>query len=401
MLTDSLRKLDSRDASYATRFVDLLLAAARESRASDVHLQPTPGGLDVTWRLDGVLHPLGEFPAGVATDVVTRLKVLAQLLTYRTDVPQEGRASQAVAGADWRVSTFPTLCGERAVVRLVSTTDAPQRLAELGLPAAIQFDMSRLLGETSGAILITGPAGSGKTTTAYACLRELVQTAPTRRCLVTIEDPVEAPLAGVVQSQVNVNAGFDLATGLRSILRQDPEVILVGEIRDRPTVEGVFNAALTGHLVLSTFHAASAAGAVSRLSEMGIEPYLLRSGLLAVLQQRLLRRLCKCARRTDDPVALLGMPVDAAHAPVGCERCQQTGYVGRMVLAELLLTQPTELGRAILSRDDASRLEQLARDSGLVPLADQAIAAVQAGLTSPREVRRVLGGAIRTSPAPD
>jgi type II secretory ATPase GspE/PulE/Tfp pilus assembly ATPase PilB-like protein len=344
------------------------------------------------------LQPIGAYPSGAATDIVTRLKVLAQLLTYRTDVPQEGRASQAVAGADWRVSTFPTLHGERAVVRLVAASHAPQRLPELGLPASILRDVGRLLGETSGAILVTGPAGSGKTTTVYACLRELVHSAPTRRCVVTIEDPVETPLAGVVQSQVNGNAGFDLATGLRSILRQDPEVILVGEIRDRETAEGVFNAALTGHLVLTTFHAGSAAGAVSRLSEMGIEPYLLRSGLLAVLHQRLVRRLCGCARPTEDPAARLGIPVAAAHVPVGCERCQRTGYGGRMVLAELLLTQPTELGRAILSRDDASRLEQLARATGLVPIADQALAAVEAGLTSPLEVRRVLGGAIGAAP---
>ncbi|MFO0902635.1 MAG: ATPase, T2SS/T4P/T4SS family [Pirellulales bacterium] len=409
MLASALRQLDPTHPQYAAQFVELVLRAARESGASDVHLQPTPTGLELAWRLDGVLHPLGCFPPGQTADVVTRLKVLAQLLTYRVDIPQEGRVHDSTTGklpvgaqtqnepagaSQWRVSTFPTLHGERAVVRQVSGLRAARELADLRLPATVEATLTRLMQNTSGAVLLTGPAGSGKTTTAYGCLRAVVGDAVARRCVVTLEDPIEAPLAGVVQAQIQPSAGFDLATGLRSILRQDPEVILVGEIRDRETAEGVFNAALTGHLLLSTFHAGSAAGAIARLSEMGIEPYLLRSGLLAVVHQRLLRRLCSCATLAadDDPSQRLGYGVGPVWRTAGCSECQQTGYRGRLVLAELLLTENSELGRAILSRDDAARLEQLARQGGLVPIYEQAVAAIRDGLTTPIEVRRVLGG---------
>lgn len=397
MLIDDLRALNPRDTSYASRFVERLLAAVDAARASDAHLQPTPDGLSISWRLDGVLQKLGEFPAGTTTDVVTRLKVLAELLTYRVDVPQEGRIRRPGQGADWRVSTFPTLHGERAVVRLVASAAGPRQLAELGLPDGIDSSLRSLLAETAGALLITGPAGSGKTTTAYACLREIAGPVHTR-CAITLEDPVEAPLDGVVQSQLQPATGFDLATGLRSVLRQDPEVILIGEIRDRIGAEGVFNAALTGHLVLATFHAASAAGAISRLAEMEIEPYLLRSGLLAVLNQRLLRRLCDCAAPLFDTESVAH---SATHPrrPVGCGECQQTGYRGRLLLAELLLASPTELGRAILSREDAARLEELAQAAGLVPIATQAAAAVRDGFTSDAELLRILGsrGIARTA----
>mgnify|MGYP006275200487 CR=1 FL=1 len=394
MLSTSLAKLDSSSAEYATRFVDLALRAARETGASDVHFQPTSEGLEIAWRLDGVLQSLGRFPAGTTTDVVTRLKILAQLLTYRVDIPQEGRIRESTSDSEWRVSTFPTLHGERAVVRQVSQSRIVRRLNELGLPTDVESTLERLLDQTSGAVVFTGPAGSGKTTTAYACLRTLVERAESRRSIVTLEDPIEAPIAGVAQSQIQPQAGFDLATGMRSVLRQDPEVILVGEIRDRETAEGVFNAALTGHLLFSTFHAGSAAGAITRLSEMGIEPYLLRSALLAVVHQRLFRRLCSCAQPTSvSPDATLGFAVDALWRPVGCEQCQRTGFRGRVALAELLLTAPDDLGRAILSRDDAPRLEALARESGLVPVREQACAAISAGLTTPLEVLRVLGRA--------
>ncbi|MFO0870623.1 MAG: ATPase, T2SS/T4P/T4SS family [Pirellulales bacterium] len=391
MLAPALRQLDPRDPAYATRFVELTLTAARAAQASDVHFQPTPRGLQVAWRLDGVLQQVGEFPPGGTTDVVTRLKVLAQLLTYRTDQPQEGRARLA-EGADWRVSTFPTLHGERAVTRLVSASHAPRTLTDLGLPAAVVAGLTASLAETAGVLLLTGPAGSGKTTTAYACLRELIRPQPHLRCVVSLEDPIESPLEGVAQSQVQSQGTFDLATGLRSILRQDPEVILVGEIRDATTAEAVLGAALTGHLVLTTFHASSAAGAVSRLAEMGIEPYVLRSGLRAVLHQRLLRRLCSCRRPASEPTEHLGLPVAASWVAVGCSACQGTGYSGRLVLAEWLRTEPTELGRAILSRDDAAHLARLARAAGLVPVAQQALAAVESGHTSALEVRRILGG---------
>lgn len=391
LMEAELVPLDSHDPQYAVQAVDRILAAGRRHGASDLHLQPTAEGLELRFRIDGVLQPAGRIPAGVSANVTARLKVLAELLTYRTDVPQEGRIRRPQDDVEMRVSSFPTLFGERTVVRFFAGAQRYQRLDDLGLPEDVLVPLRRLSGETSGAILVTGPAGSGKTTTVYACLRELAAAVGAQRSLVSLEDPIEVVVPGVAQSQVNPAAGFDLATGLRFLMRQDPEVIMVGEIRDRPTAEAAFQASLTGHLLLSTFHAGSAAEAVSRLSDLGIEPYLLRSGVLAILCQRLARRLCACARTTSDPDARLGLPVEEVRVPVGCDACGGTGYRGRLVLVEMLLPERSELGRAILSRSDAAALERLAVESGMVTRWQRACDALLAGLTSPQEVRRVLG----------
>jgi type II secretory ATPase GspE/PulE/Tfp pilus assembly ATPase PilB-like protein len=398
-LRDELAALAPEAAGYATEAVDRLLRAAAGLGASDIHLQPTPEGLEVRWRLDGVLQPAAVLPVAASAKVVARLKVLAELLTYRNDVPQEGRVRGAPGDVEMRLSTFPTLYGEKAVVRIFAGSGRFQRLDDLGLPDEILATLRRLLAATSGAILFSGPAGSGKTTTQYASLRELVATTQGRRSLATLEDPIEVAVPGVAQSQVNPGAGFTLEVGLRSLLRQDPEVIAVGEIRDRATAEVAFQASLTGHLVLSTFHTGSAAGVVGRLSDMGIEPYLLRSGILAVVAQRLVRRLCECAREDDDPSSRLGLAVTLCRLPVGCDRCGGTGYRGRGVLAEMLVPEPTELGRAILSRTDVARLEELAVAAGMVSRWVRARQAVEAGLTSPAEIRRVLGLSDHDSPA--
>ncbi len=390
-LRDELAKLSAQASSYATDAADRLLHAATALRASDIHLQPTADGLEVRWRLDGVLHPVALLPSAVGPKVVSRLKVMADLLTYRNDVPQEGRIRGSAGDVEMRLSTFPTLFGEKAVVRLFAGAGHYQRLDELGLPETIASTLHPLLRATSGAIFFTGPAGSGKTTTLYACLRELVSLTEGARSLASLEDPIEVAVPGVAQSQVNAGAGFTLELGLRSLLRQDHEVIADGENRDRSTAEVVFQASLTGHLVLSTFHAGSAAGVISRLSDMGIEPYLLRSGILAVVAQRLVRRLCACARETDDPAAKLGMDVARSRVPVGCAQCGGNGYRGRMVLAEMLVPAPTDLGRAILSRADVSQLEALAIASGMISRWERARRAVEAGQTSAAEVRRVLG----------
>ncbi len=391
-IVSELSALDPADPQYATRFVDAVLAAARQRGASDLHLQPTPTGLELKWRLDGVLVPLGTYPPGVSANIVARLKVLADLLTYRTDVPQEGRIRASEAAIEMRVSTFPTLYGEKAVVRLFTSSSRFLQLADLGLGPDVDEGLSRLLGETSGAILMVGPAGSGKTTTLYACLREITTRSDSGRSIVTLEDPIEVALPGVAQSQVNLPAGFDLTSGLRSIMRQDPEVILVGEIRDRPTAQIALEASLTGQLVLSSFHAPSAAGAISRLLEMGLEPYVLRSGLLGVVSQRLLRKLCVCARPIEREEELLGLPVRQARTAVGCQKCAGTGLQGRMVLAEILLVDQSDVSRAILSRSSAGEIEQLARRAGMIDRWQRAIPArSRQGLTSPAEVRRVLG----------
>jgi len=396
-----LRGLSALDASsprYVIELVDLIVSEARRAHASDVHLLPMADGLEARYRVDGVLQPAARLPLALAPNVVARLKVLADLMTYRTDVPQEGRVRGAPGDEEMRISTFPTLYGEKAVIRLFGGVGQYQTLDDLGLPAEIRRTLGRLLGETTGAIVLAGPAGSGKTTTLYACLREQMAASGGRRSLATLEDPIEVAIPGVAQSQVNPVAGFDLAAGLRSLMRQDPEVIAVGEIRDLATAEVAFQASLTGHLVLCTFHAGSAAGVIGRLSDMGIEPYVLRSGLRAVVAQRLVRKLCSCARAVDDPRRFLGLPVDRAREAVGCAECRHTGYRGRLVLAEILVPDRVEVGRAILARADTVTLETLAEESGLVGLALRARHAVEEGQTDPAEVRRVLGFARRDHP---
>jgi len=386
--------LDPTDPQYASRAVDCLLAAGRAAGASDLHLQATVDGLEAKLRIDGVLRFLALVPRALASNVIARLKVQAQLLTYRTDIPQEGRIRLGENDVEMRLSTFPTLHGERAVVRLFGRACQYQRLDDLGLPGDVLPALTELLRETSGAILVSGPAGSGKTTTVYACLRGLAAQAAGARSLVSLEDPIEVAVPGVAQSQVNPVAGLDLATGLRFLMRQDPEVIMVGEIRDRATAEAAMQASLTGHLLLSTFHAGSAVETLGRLLDMGIEPYVLRSGLLAILSQRLLRRLCSCARKTEDPQDYLGLPVNQAFTAVGCPVCGGSGYRGRILLVEMLglkSAAAVDLGRAVLARADTSVLEPLAVQAGMVTRWQRAAQIVESGATSPAEVRRVLG----------
>jgi len=386
-----LAELDPHDAEFATKAVDRILTTVSRWGATDVHFQPTAAGLELLVRLDGVLHRAGLLPAEAAANIVGRLKVLAGLLTYRTDMPQEGRLREQSIKQEMRLSTFPTLYGERAVVRLFGSAGRYEQLDDLGLPVDVLERLKQLLGETSGAIIVTGPAGSGKTTTLYACLRYIASESHYTRSVVSIEDPVEVAVPGVAQSQVNAVAGLDLATGLRFLVRQDPEVIMVGEIRDPQTAEAAFRASLAGHLLLTTFHAASAATAISRLAEMGIEPYALRSGILAIVSQRLLRRLCSCAKASSNPEDRLGLPVEQVRLPVGCPECRFTGYRGRLLVAEMLVPGTGPMARAILSRSDSAMLEQLARSAGMIGQFHRACQAVREGLTSPAELRRVFG----------
>jgi type II secretory ATPase GspE/PulE/Tfp pilus assembly ATPase PilB-like protein len=386
-----LENFDPADPQYATRIVDAILAEGRSCGASDLHLQPTSQGLELKYRLNGVLAPAAVFSAKMGPNIIARLKVKAELLTYHTDRPQEGRIRGPETDVEMRVSTFPTLHGERAVVRFFGGSNLYQRLDDLGLPAEVLTALRNLLAETSGAIVISGPAGSGKTTTAYACLREIAQRNSDARSLVSIEDPIEVAVEGVAQSQVNPQTGLDLSTGLRFLMRQDPEVIFVGEIRDRATADAAMQASLTGHLMLTTFHAGSAAETVSRLLDMGIEPYILRSGLLAVVNQRLLRQLCDCARESNDVEDRLGLGVQRVRRAVGCEACRGTGFQGRFLIAELVVLMRTDLGRAVLSRADTAELEKLALQAGMISRWTRACQAVDAGRTSAAEVRRVMG----------
>ncbi len=357
------------------RLVETILREALCRSASDVHIDPTPRAVDVRFRLDGVLQPVATLSRELAPNLVARLKVLAELLTYRMDIPQEGgiRQEQNHYGVDMRVSTFPTIHGERVVVRLFHGGGPGLDLGQLGLAGDVHTALVDLLRQRDGAVLLTGPSGSGKTTTIYACLRHLVREGAGGRNIVTIEDPVEQVLEGVSQSQARPGTEFDFARGLRSLLRQDPEVIMVGEVRDAETAATAMQAALTGHLVISTLHAGSACGVLGRLLDMGIEPYVLTSGLRGVVNQRLVRRRCP-----------------ACATPVGCDRCAGTGYHGRLLLAELL-TPDDRLRQAILARADTATLETAASHPGRHTIWDAAALALAQGLTTAEEIARVLG----------
>jgi type II secretory ATPase GspE/PulE/Tfp pilus assembly ATPase PilB-like protein len=378
-LQSHLDTLDVESPERISRLVDVILVDAVRRSASDVHFEPTNRTVEVRYRLDGVLQRAASLSHALAPNLVARLKVMAELLTYRLDIPQEGSIRDAVPryGVDMRVSTFPTIHGERAVVRLFDASGQTFDLERLGLPPEMEMELKRLLRERTGAVFLTGPSGSGKTTTIYACLRYLVRTGGGGRHIVTIEDPVEQVIEGISQAQARPSTEFDFGRGLRSLLRQDPEVIMIGEVRDRETASIAVEAALTGHLVFSTLHAGSACGVVGRLLDMGVEPYLLTSGLRGILNQRLVRRLCEACRQPDGPA-------------VGCESCAGTGYRGRVLLAELLMLDAT-LRHAILAKSDTATLEAAATQPERKTIWTAAARALADRLTTPEEIERVLG----------
>lgn len=394
-LTPFIENMETADPQCIPELVTAILKVAREANASDIHLRPTLHAMQMRWRIDGVLSDVYEFDKTIGPNLVARLKVLAELLTYRTEVPQEGRIRQKDASLETRVATFPTVHGEKAVIRLFAAAGEYKNLSDLGFSDVVLSRFKQLLHETSGVILLTGPAGSGKTTTIYAALREIIEESEGKRSLVSLEDPIEVLIGGVDQSHAKPDTGFNMATGLRSLMRQDPDVIMVGEIRDRETAETVFQASLTGHLVLTTFHAGSACQTLSRLSDMGIEPYLLRSGLLAVFGQRLLRRLCECKTTIGD-LSQYPFPLKDACTTNGCEKCSGTGYRGRLMISEMLEPNSSKIGAAILRGADAHELEQAAISAGMFGLWDAAISIIENESTSPEEVIRVLGLRNRT-----
>jgi type II secretory ATPase GspE/PulE/Tfp pilus assembly ATPase PilB-like protein len=375
-----LSDLGAAKPESASRVVDIILGEAVARSASDVHFEPGYRAVEVRFRIDGVLQSVAELDRELAPNLIARLKVMAELLTYRLDIPQEGsiRLEQYCPGKEMRVSTFPTIHGEKAVVRLFHVGGQILELEQLGLPTPLLEQLMAFLRERTGAIFLTGPSGSGKTTTIYACLRYLLRLGGGGLHIVTIEDPVEQVIDGITQAQARPGSDFDFARGLRSLLRHDPEVIMIGEVRDRETAGIVVEAALTGHLVFSTLHAGSACGVISRLLDMGIEPYLLTSGLKGILNQRLVRRGCETCRQSPTcPRA-------------DCPSCSGSGYRGRVLLAEAL-TPDRELRQAILAKADLTELEEIARRLGRRTIWMAADEAVAAGWTSQDEIDRVLG----------
>jgi general secretion pathway protein E len=330
--------LESEDDAPIIRLINGLIAEAVRAKASDIHVEPFEAALVVRLRIDGVLRETLRLPARLASLIVSRIKVMARLDIAEKRVPQDGRISLSLGGKslDVRVSTLPSRAGERVVMRLLDKEQANLRLDELGMPPDAMAAFQSSLKDPNGIVLVTGPTGSGKTTTLYAGLALLNDAT---RNILTIEDPVEYAVPGVGQTQVHAKVGMSFAAGLRAILRQDPDVVMVGEIRDAETAQIAVQASLTGHLVLSTVHTNDAVGAIVRLRDMGIEPFLLASTLRLILAQRLIRKLCRECRRAGPAelasARLLGVPVGSElyHA-VGCAHCHRTGFHGRVGLYE-------------------------------------------------------------------
>ncbi len=387
--------LESADDAPIIRLINAVISEAIRENASDIHIEPFESRLSIRLRVDGVLRQVMEPPIAIAALLVSRIKIMAKLDIAEKRVPQDGRISLRIANrpVDVRVSTIPSGSGERVVLRLLDKQAGRLRLEQIGMDARTTAAIDRIIHLPHGIFLVTGPTGSGKTTTLYAALSRINDRS---RNLMTVEDPIEYYIDGIAQTQVNTRVDMTFARGLRAILRQDPDVVMVGEIRDLETASIAIQASLTGHLVLSTLHTNSAVGAIARLRDMGTEPFLLASSLVGVLAQRLVRRLCSDCRRPVRPDAALAgrlhMPLESLQAhtvyeAVGCARCLQIGYRGRTAIYELV---PVDAGLRRLIHDDAGEpaIEDYVRREA-PSLFDNGRAQVLAGATSAEELIRV------------
>jgi type IV pilus assembly protein PilB len=392
--TENIEGQDS-DAPIV-RFVNLLITQAIDDRASDIHVEPGESHLTVRYRIDGVLHEMQVADRNIQDGVISRLKIMASIDIAERRRPQDGRLSVTHSGrkVDLRVATLPTVWGEKIVMRILDNTGVSLSLDDLQMGRANLNRFRSAITRPHGMVLVTGPTGSGKSTTLYTALREV--SSPTVN-VITVEDPVEYRIAGINQVQVNAKAGLTFQSALRSILRSDPDVVMVGEIRDSETAIISIEAALTGHLVLSTLHTNDAPGAVARLTEIGAEPYLVATALSAVVAQRLARRLCATCRapyREDVTVlARLGIPHDPADPPLlygaaGCPACSGTGYRGRVGLHEVM-AMTDELEALVVRNTSANEMRALALEQGMTTLRDDGWMKVLRGVTTIEEVLRV------------
>ena len=394
--------LAAREDVRISELTDLLLRKAVLARVSDVHMEPTRKGMRVRFRIDGVFQDAAVLPAGLHDQVVARVKVMADLLTHRRDIVQEGRISLPVDGrtTDLRVSVVPTVGGEKVVIRIFSTGDSVFDLAQIGYQGEMLRRIRTMIFDLEGLILLTGPSGSGKTTTLYAMLNAISSEMDEYASVITIEDPVEYEFGLFSQMQVNRQVGFDFAAGLKAALRQDPEVIMVGEIRDVETAEVALRAGLTGHMVLSTLHSGSGPETVTRLVNMGLEPFVVASALTGVIAQRLVRRVCdKCRTELQlepakqELVARLAKRDPAEPLTFfqgkGCEACQFTGYSGRLPIAELLVIDE-ELRGLILEKARTSTIRHQLLDHGWQTILDDGLGKALQGLTSFEEIMRTI-----------
>ena len=399
---DDVRRLeDMASEAPIIRLVQDLIVRAVTQQASDIHIEPREDCVRVRFRIDGILHTAETLPPAVRAAIGSRIKIMARLNIAERRLPQDGRIKVNVRGReiDLRVSTMPTLWGESIVLRILDRSSIELNFESLGFAGKSYGDLTQLLKQPNGIILVTGPTGSGKTTTLYTALSTLNST---ERKIFTVEDPIEYQMPGINQIQVQPKIGLTFAHALRSILRQDPDIIMVGEIRDLETAQIAIQASLTGHLVLSTVHTNSAAATVTRLLDMGVEKYLLASCLKGVLAQRLVRRLCpSCAKPTPDAAAvvtmlrqtgidtakLLGSEAESLHTATGCPSCRQTGFSGRTTIYELLTTTPV-VRDAILTGSSEGAIEHAGVAGGMTTMLNNGLAKALRGQTTTEEVLR-------------
>ncbi|MCS7205515.1 MAG: type II secretion system ATPase GspE [Leptospiraceae bacterium] len=386
--------LDLANEAPIIRMVNAILSQAVQERASDIHIEPFEKNFVVRFRIDGILHKRMTPPKVIHSGVVSRIKIMANLNIAENRLPQDGRIKLKLTGKeiDIRVSTLPTKYGEKIVMRLLNKSDIEFHLYNLGLYDDILREIKKIIAQPNGIVLVTGPTGSGKSTTLYSILKELNKESVN---IMTVEDPIEYELEGVSQTQVHEKIGLTFANVLRTMLRQDPDIIMVGEIRDQETARIAIQAALTGHLVLSTLHTNDAPSAITRLVDMGIEPYLITSSVRAVIAQRLVRVICpKCKVSYSPPVEeLMDLGLDPTkqkrlYRGEGCEHCVHTGYYGRTGIYEFMKITPA-IQRAILKGHDAETLKEVALKEGMITLFEYGKRKILDGITTPEEVLRV------------
>ncbi len=392
---------DIRDVAAEAPIIKLVngvISQGVDDRASDLHFEPQEKELVIRFRVDGVLHEIMSVPKRMQAGVISRLKVMADIDIAERRIPQDGRIGLTVGGKpiDIRVASMPTVYGEKIVLRLLDKSSVMLNLTDLGFAEKALARYESSYRKPYGAILVTGPTGSGKSTTLYATLNVLNSR---EKNIITVEDPVEYRLGGINQTQINTKAGLTFASGLRAILRSDPDIVMVGEIRDRETAQIAIEAALTGHMVLSTLHTNDAPGALTRLTEMGVEPFLTASAIECVLAQRLARRLCtECKEAyepTDEALRQNGFPDEVVGQGIklyrakGCPRCNNTGYKGRLGLYEVMLVSEA-IERLTVERKSADEISRVAQAEGMVTLREDGIEKVIKGMTSVEEIGRVI-----------
>ena len=396
--TDLAGMTEVTEEAPIVKFVNLLITQAIQDRASDIHIEPTEHDLRVRYRIDGVLHETMRSPKNIQNGVISRLKIMADINIAERRIPQDGRLSvnQGKMKIDLRVATLPTVWGEKVVMRILDNSTAMLDLIDLGFSPSNYTRYQESYVKPYGMLLVTGPTGSGKSTTLYATLN--IVSTPDKN-VITVEDPVEYRLPGINQVQTNNKAGLTFASALRSILRSDPDVVLIGEIRDHETAQIAIEASLTGHLVLSTLHTNDAPSAITRLIEMGIEPFLVASAIDCVLAQRLCRKLCKKCKESYTPTEqeLVGAkfpwdpatPLPMLYKPAGCTACSKTGYKGRMALHEVM-TVDEDIERLAVGRSSSDEMARIAQSKGMITLRNDGMEKVRQGLTSIEEILRVV-----------